>query len=95
MAGIVAKQIADEFCYSHLTRNIFNLYMCRFFFGLVYMYRLKIAGTDQISFGPVPVLMVVKIIWSTAVYIRSARFSEASCSCSTCFKTRFIKSLAW
>ena len=30
-----------------------------------YMYRLKIAGTDQLSFGPVPVLMVVKMIWST------------------------------
>ena len=30
-----------------------------------YMYGLKIAGTDQVSFGPVPVLMVVKIIWST------------------------------
>ena len=29
------------------------------------MHRLKIAGTDQVSFGPVPVLMVVKIIWST------------------------------
>ena len=29
------------------------------------MYRLKIAGTDQVSLGPVPVLMVVKIIWST------------------------------
>ena len=27
-----------------------------------YMYGLKIAGTDQVSFGPVPVLMVVKII---------------------------------
>ena len=26
---------------------------------------MKIAGTDQVSFGPVPVLMVVKIIWST------------------------------
>ena len=30
------------------------------------MYRLKIAGTHQVSFGPVPVLMVVKIIWSNA-----------------------------
>ena len=30
------------------------------------MYGLKIAGTDQISFGQVPVLMVGKIIWSTA-----------------------------
>ena len=29
------------------------------------MYGLKIAGTDQVSYGPVPVLMVVKIIWST------------------------------
>ena len=28
---------------------------------------LKIAGTDQVSFGPVPVLMVVKIIWSTVL----------------------------
>ena len=30
-----------------------------------YMYGLKIAGTDQVSFVPVSVLMVVKIIWST------------------------------
>ena len=29
------------------------------------MYGLKIAGTDQVSFGPVPVLMVVKVILST------------------------------
>ena len=27
------------------------------------MYELKIAGTDQVSFGPVPILMVVKIIY--------------------------------
>ena len=33
------------------------------------MYELKIAGTDQVSFGPVPVLMVVKIIWSTAYVV--------------------------
>ena len=33
------------------------------------MYGLKIAGTDQVSFGPVPVLMVDKVIWSTAVTI--------------------------
>ena len=25
-----------KFCNSHLTRNVFNLYMRRFFFGLVY-----------------------------------------------------------
>ena len=31
------------------------------------MYRLKIAGTDQVSFEPVPLLMAVKIIWSTAL----------------------------
>ena len=30
------------------------------------MYGLKIADTNQVSFGPVPVLMVVKIIWSTS-----------------------------
>ena len=30
-----------------------------------YMYLLKIAGTDQASFGPVPVLMAIKIILST------------------------------
>ena len=29
--------IADEFCNSQFTRNIFNLYMRRFFFGLVYV----------------------------------------------------------
>ena len=29
------------------------------------MYGLKIAGTDQNSFGPVPVLVLVKIIWSS------------------------------
>ena len=27
---------------------------------------MKIAGIDQVSFGPVPLLMVVKVIWSTA-----------------------------
>ena len=32
------------------------------------MYGLKIAGTDQGSFGPVPVQMVVKIIWSTDLH---------------------------
>ena len=30
-----------------------------------YMYGLKIAGTNQVSFGPVAILMVVKIIWNT------------------------------
>ena len=30
-----------------------------------YMYGLKIAGMDQVSFRPVPVLTVVKIIWGT------------------------------
>ena len=33
MAGILAKHRQQmKFCYSHLTRNIFNLYMRRFFF---------------------------------------------------------------
>ena len=37
MAGIVAKHGQQmKFCNPHLTRNIFNLYMRRFFFGLVY-----------------------------------------------------------
>ena len=37
MAGIVAKDRWQiKLCNSHLTRNIFNLYMRRFFFGLVY-----------------------------------------------------------
>ena len=31
------------------------------------MYGLKRAGKDQVSFGPVPVLMVVKIIRSTVL----------------------------
>ena len=30
-----------------------------------YMYGLKIACTDQVSFGPVFVLMVVRVIWSS------------------------------
>ena len=30
------------------------------------MYRLKTAGTDQVLLGPVPILMVVKIILTTA-----------------------------
>ena len=38
------------------------------------MYELKIAGTDQVSFGPVPVLMVVKIIWSTVSIILLLNF---------------------
>ena len=33
------------------------------------MYGLKKAGTDQVSFGPVTILNVVKIIWSTALSI--------------------------
>ena len=38
MAGKVAKhRYQVKFCNSHLTRNIFNLYMRRFFFGLVYV----------------------------------------------------------
>ena len=37
MAGIVAQnRLQMKFCNSHLTHNIFNLYMQRFFFGLVY-----------------------------------------------------------
>ena len=39
------------------------------------MYELKIAGTDQVSFGQVPILMVVKIIWST-VYLFSLEASH-------------------
>ena len=35
-----------------------------FFAKHIYMYRLKIAGMDQVSFGPVPALIAVKIIWS-------------------------------
>ena len=37
------------------------------------MYGLKIADTDQVSFGPVPVLMAVKIIWSTAISLDKAK----------------------
>ena len=29
-----------KFCNSHLTRNIFNLYMRRFFFSLVYLHQI-------------------------------------------------------
>ena len=36
-----------------------------------YIYKLKIAGRDQASFGPVPILMVVKIIWSAVYEIKS------------------------
>ena len=37
MAGIVAKhRYQIKFSNSHLTLNIFNLYLPRFFFGLVY-----------------------------------------------------------
>ena len=47
MAGIVAKHREQMmFCYSHLVRNIFNFYMRRFFFGLVYNYIC--VGTDII-----------------------------------------------
>ena len=35
------------------------------------MYKLKIAGRDQVSFRPVPILMVVKIIWSAVYDIKS------------------------
>ena len=38
MAGIAAKhRIKMKFCTSQLIRNIFNLNMRRFFFGLVYI----------------------------------------------------------
>ena len=40
------------------------------------MYRLKIAGTDQVSFGLVPVLMVVKISWSTVFVNKSVHKIE-------------------
>ena len=38
-----------KFCNSHLTRNIFNQYMRRFFFGLVYVvkYGWKHYGLSQ------------------------------------------------
>ena len=40
MAGIVAQHRKQmKFCNSYLTHNIFNLYMRRFFFGLVYVKR--------------------------------------------------------
>ena len=39
MAGIAAKHRNKmKFCNSHLTGNIFNLNMRRFFFGLVYSF---------------------------------------------------------
>ena len=40
------------------------------------MFGLKIAGTDQVSFEPVPILMVVKIIWSTGQYIQLSNLSH-------------------
>ena len=33
------------------------------------MYGMKIAGMDHVSYGPVPVHMVVKIIWSTVIQV--------------------------
>ena len=49
------------------------------------------AGTDQVSFGPVPVLMVVKIIWSNgrhkkrlALYLPVRILSSALLSPCTC-----------
>ena len=42
MAEKVAKHRKQmKFCNSHLTRNIFNLYVRRFFFGLVYSSQLR------------------------------------------------------
>ena len=38
------------------------------------MYGLKTAGMDHVTFAPVPVLMVVKIIWNTmlkTIYIQT------------------------
>ena len=35
------------------------------------MYGLKIAGADQVSFGPVLVLMVIKNIWSTDTHSKA------------------------
>ena len=42
------------------------------------MYRLKIAGTDQVSVGPVTILMVVKMIWSTWSFISSVPYLPLS-----------------
>ena len=47
------------------------------------MYGLKIAGMDQVSFGPVPVLMVVKIIWSTDNSIQTLGFFTFFCLVGT------------
>ena len=42
MAGIVAKhRYQMKFCNSLLTCNIFNLYLWRFFFGLVYGFDIR------------------------------------------------------
>ena len=51
MAGIVAQHRQQmKFCNSHLTHNIFNLYMRRFFFGLVYTPEVLVC-TQTISPG--------------------------------------------
>ena len=41
-----------------------------------YMYRLKMALRDQVSFGLVPVLMEVKISWSTVSYLETDNISS-------------------
>ena len=42
------------------------------------MYGLKIAGMDRVSFGPVPVLMVVEIIWSTVIRFENTSLNLTS-----------------
>ena len=45
------------FCYSHLTRNIFNLHMRRFFFGLVYnrqcLLKIQLMNQKHLRYKPV------------------------------------------
>ena len=42
-----------KFCNSHLTRNIFNLNMRRFFFGLVYVYNPFLVYCRELDPGTV------------------------------------------
>ena len=48
------------------------------------MYGLKIPDMDQVSFGPVPVLMGVKFIWSTGMLTITFVFVEHWRSVLTC-----------
>ena len=87
MAGIVAKHIKQmKFFYSHLTRNIFNLYMRRFFFGLVYVINTCNSTHDTMAsfkrYSPLN---------SNKQHVSSGRGSTLICLCIVVYVRRLVQ----